>query len=529
MAGRSRLVGAFYQLLFVAFLLFASQMTGMVRAEEADRPLGSAELAQLVAPIALYPDTLLTQVLMASTYPLEVVAAARWSRQNPNVKGPALEVAMQGQNWDPSVKALTALPQVLQMMSDQLDWTQRLGDVFLAQQEELFDAVQDLRARAEAAGHLKSTEEQRVTRVQRPASVTVVPGTPAPPANVIVIESARPETYFVPIYNPAVVFGSWPFPTYQPFFWHPPGWVAGNAFAFATGVAVGGAIWGNVNWWNRNVNINVNRYNSFNRTRVVNNNWSHNPRHRRGVPYRNADVSRRFDPNRPGARQKAADRVAQGKGGGGMQGGPGYGMGGMAGAGGMKGGPGYGMGGMAGTGGMKGGPGYGMGGMAGTGGMKGGPGYGMGGMAGTGGMKGGPGYGMGGMAGTGGMKGGPGYGMGGMAGTGGMKGGPGYGMGGMAGVGGMKGGPGYGMGGVPGGGMGGVPGGGMGGVPGGGMGGMPGGGMGGMRRRYGRHARRRHGRRRHGRRRHGRRRHGRRRHGRRRYGRRRYAAVTFRV
>jgi Protein of unknown function (DUF3300) len=437
MVGFSRLVGAFYRLLFVAFLLFASQMNGTAGAEEADRPLGSAELAQLVAPIALYPDTLLTQVLMASTYPLEVVAAARWSRQNPNVKGPALEVAMQGQNWDPSVKALTALPQVLQMMSDQLDWTQRLGDAFLAQQEELFDAVQDLRARAEAAGHLKSTEEQKVTRVLRPASVTVVPGTPAPPANVIVIESARPETYFVPVYNPGVVFGSWPFPAYQPFFWHPPGWVASNAFAFATGVAVGGAIWGNVNWWNRNVNINVNRYNSFNRTRVVNNNWSHNPRHRRGVPYRNADVSRRFDPNRPGARQNAADRVAQGKGiggmagGGGMQGGPGYGMGGMAGGGGMKGAPGYGMGGMAGAGGMKGAPGYGMGGMAGVGGMKGYPGSGMGG---GGGMQGGPGYGMG-----GGM---PGGGMGGMPGGGGMGGGGmgGGGMGGGMGGGGMGGG-----------------------------------------------------------------------------------------
>ena len=436
-----------------------------------------------MAPIALYPDTLLTQVLMASTYPLEVIAAARWSQQNPNVKGAALETAMQRQNWDPSVKALTALPQILQMMSDQLDWTQQLGDAFLAQPDELFDAVQQLRARAEAAGHLKSTDEQRVTRVQRPASVTVVPGTPAPPETVIVIELARPETYFVPIYNPSVAFGAWPFPTYQPFFWHPPGWAASNAFSFATGVFVGSAIWGNVNWWNCSVNINVNRYNSFNRTRTVNSNWSHNPRHRRGVPYRNANVSRRFDSNRGAARQNAADRISQGKGSGGMKGGPGYGMGGMAGGGGMQGGPGYGMGGMAGGGGMKGGPGYGMGGMAGGGGMKGGPGYGMGGMAGSGGMKGGPGYGMGGMAGGGGMQGGPDYGMGGMAGGGGMKGGPGYGMGGMAGGGGMQG-TGGGMGGgTPGGGMGGgIPGGGMGGgIPGGGMGGggMPGGGMGG--------------------------------------------------
>ncbi len=431
-----------------------------------------------MAPIALYPDTLLTQVLMASTYPLEVVAAARWSQQNPNVKGPALEAAMQGQNWDPSVRALTALPQVLQMMNDQLDWTQRLGDAFLAQPDEVFDAVQDLRARAEAAGHLKSTDEQRVTRDQRPASVTTVPGTPAPRETVIVIELARPETYFVPVYNPAVVFGAWPFPVYQPFFWHPPGWVAANAFSFATGVFVGSAIWGNVNWWNRNVNININRYNSFNRTRINNNNWNHNPRHRRGVPYRNANVSKRFDPSRGAARKSAADRIGQGKGiGGGMKGGPGYGMGGKAGGGGMKGAPG-GMGGKAG-GGMKGDPG-GMGGKAGGGGMKGAPG-GMGGKAG-GGMKGTPG-GMGGKAG-GGMKGAPG-GMGGKAGGGGMKGSAGKKGGGMGGgiPGGMGGGIPGGMGGGISGGMGGGMG--IGGMAGGGMGigGMGGGGMGGGMRR----------------------------------------------
>jgi Protein of unknown function (DUF3300) len=436
--------------MLIVAILFGGLFSGTARAEEADQALSSGELAQLVAPIALYPDTLLTQVLMASTYPLDVVAAARWSQQNPNAKGQALEAAMQRQNWDPSVKALTALPQILKMMSEQLDWMQRLGDAFLAQPDELFDAVQDMRARAEAAGHLKTTDEQRVTRVQRPASFTPVQGAPAAPDTVIVIESVRPETYFVPIYDPGIVFGAWPFPAYRPFFWYPPGWAVSNAFSFTTGVFVGAAIWGNVNWWNRNVNINVNRYNSFNRTRIANNNWTHNPANRRGVPYRNPNVSRRFNPDGGAARRNASDRIQQGKGiGGGMQG-----AGGIGGVGGMKGSPGSGIGGMKGTG----------GGMKGTG----------GGMKGTGGgMKGTA----GGMKGTGaGMKGGPSNGMGGMKG-GSSKKGSGIGGGGMAG-GGMVGG------GMAGGGMvgGGMAGGGMvgGGMAGGGMvgGGMAGGGMG---------------------------------------------------
>src|SRR5438552_7205353 len=108
---------------------------GVARAEGEAPRRSAAQLEQLVAPIALYPDSLLSQVLMASTYPLEVVEAARWSQANSGVTGPALEDAMQKQAWDPSVKALAAVPQTLQMMSDKLDWTQQLGDAFLAQQQ----------------------------------------------------------------------------------------------------------------------------------------------------------------------------------------------------------------------------------------------------------------------------------------------------------------------------------------------------------------------------------------------------------
>jgi Protein of unknown function (DUF3300) len=253
--------------------------------------LSQAQIAQLVAPVALYPDPLLTQVLMASTYPLEVVEAARWSHDNPAVKGRALETAMQDQSWDPSVKALTAVPQTLEMMSDKLAWTEELGDAFLAQQQDVLNAVQKLRAEAQAAGNLKSTPQQVVTTEPAPSGVVASGGQPP-----IVIEPVNPDVYYVPVYNPAVVYGGWAYPAYQPFYWSPPGFIASNVVSFAAGVAVGAAIWGGCDWWNHNVFINVNRYNVFNHTNIniANNVWVHNPAHRGNVPYRNAAVAERF-------------------------------------------------------------------------------------------------------------------------------------------------------------------------------------------------------------------------------------------
>src|SRR5262245_16252343 len=154
--------------------------------------LTKAQLEQLVAPIALHPDPLLSQMLMASTYPTEVVQAARWARENSTVTGQALHDALQKQPWDPSVKALTAVPQTLEMMSQKLDWTQRLGDAFLAQQEELLSAVQRLRQRAEAAGHLKTSDQQTVSRVGTP--------TESGTTSIIAIEPASPEYIHLPVY-----------------------------------------------------------------------------------------------------------------------------------------------------------------------------------------------------------------------------------------------------------------------------------------------------------------------------------------
>src|SRR6516162_10119023 len=224
-------------------LLLAVPSVGPARSQNAPSAQRSAaQLEQLVAPIALYPDALLSQVLMASTYPLEVVAAARWSQANTGVTGQALEDAMQKQPWDPSVKALTAVPQTLQMMNDKLDWTQELGDAFLAQQANVLDAVQRLRARADAAGQLKTTEHQTVTKTAAPSAtgrssaqpnVSAAPGSvAAAPATYYTIASTNPDEYYVPIYNPAVVYGVWPYPDYPPYYWYPPGYYPGTGLAF---------------------------------------------------------------------------------------------------------------------------------------------------------------------------------------------------------------------------------------------------------------------------------------------------------
>ena len=258
----------------------------------AEQPtLGAEQVAELVAPIALYPDALLGQVLTASTYPLEVVKAARWSQANPKVKGPALESAMQQQPWDPSVKALAAVPQVLAMMSDKLEWTQALGDAYLAQPDDIAAAVQQLRARADAAGNLKPSNEQRIRRVAAPAPVNV--GEPPAPEYYI-IEPVDPAVIYVPIYDPYVVYGAWPYPAYRPFYWYPPGYVTVGVFAFGAPIVVGAALWATYDWRARRVAIDVNRFNTFNRTTIVNQTWQHNPVHRGNLPYRHPAVQQQF-------------------------------------------------------------------------------------------------------------------------------------------------------------------------------------------------------------------------------------------
>ncbi|WP_201799940.1 DUF3300 domain-containing protein [Andreprevotia sp. IGB-42] len=282
--------------LLVALCGWLYMPVAMAADEAGTQSFKTEEIEALVAPIALYPDALIAQVLMAATYPLEVVEAARWTKANPNIKDKALEDAMQKQGWDASVKSLAAFPQVLTMMNEKLDWTQKLGDAFLAQQKDVLDAVQVLRAKAKAEGNLKSSKEQVVSEV-------VESGT-----TVIKVEPADPQVVYVPTYNPTVVYGTWPYPYYSPYYYYPPGYVAGAAISFGVGLAIGSALWGNCNWGGGNVNINVNRYNNFNRTNISNGNWNHNVDHRKGVQYRDSASRERY--GRDASRNTAASRDA---------------------------------------------------------------------------------------------------------------------------------------------------------------------------------------------------------------------------
>jgi hypothetical protein len=270
-------------------LLCCVPLGAMAQQQPATAPtqplLKPAELDQLLAPIALHPDPLLSEILIASTYPLEVVQADRWAKSNKTLKGDALTAALAKQSWDDSVKSLVQVPSMLVMMSEQLDWTQKLGDAMLAQQADVMDAIQRLRARARANGKLESTKEQTVTVKTEDQKQYVV------------IEPASSTDIYVPYYEPAVVYGNWPYPDYAPYYFPPPyGYVAGGVLAtgiaFATAVAVRHAFWGNCDWGRGNISVVANR--SANIANINRGKWEHNADHRHGVKYNNAAVRQKF-------------------------------------------------------------------------------------------------------------------------------------------------------------------------------------------------------------------------------------------
>ena len=264
--------------------------------DQSQKALSPAQLDSLIAPIALYPDPILSQVLVASTYPLEIVEAARWLKEHSNLQGSELAGAAAKQPWDASVQALVMLPDVLSRLNQDVTWTSDLGNAFLAQQQDVMDAIQRLRQKASAAGALQSTPQQTVT------------ATTANNQPVIEIQPANPQVVYVPQYDPAAIWG--PPPDYYPYppLYYPTGAaVAAGAISFGVGMAVGaiaGGGWNNWGWgfgWGHNnvvVNNNFINNNRFNRVNVANgNNWIHNPAHRAGVPYANRNVAGRY----PGA------------------------------------------------------------------------------------------------------------------------------------------------------------------------------------------------------------------------------------
>jgi Protein of unknown function (DUF3300) len=253
------------------------------------------QLDSLVAPIALYPDPLLAQVLAASTYPLEIIQLQQWLEKNKNLKGQALADAVAKEPWDPSVESLAAVPDVAKRLANDIQWTTDLGNAFLAQEADVMAAVQRMRKKAEGKGNLKSTEQQKVE------TQTV------DNKSVIVIQPASQEVVYVPSYDPVVVYGPPVYP-YPPIYYPPPGYyAAGMAVSFGVGMAMG-AFWGGGYGWNcgwGGNNIYVNRNNNFYRntnirggnrasTLPANGRWQHNPQHRGGAPYRDPGTANRF-------------------------------------------------------------------------------------------------------------------------------------------------------------------------------------------------------------------------------------------
>ncbi len=287
LAGRFMRVLASSLLLNAAFPLdiLAQTPPATVAQPAAGQPFNTEQLDALVASVALYPDDLLTQLLMASTFPLEVVAAARWVEDpaHKSLSGDALAKALIPEPWDPSVKSLVPFPVVLATMNGNLTWLQQLGFAFATQQADVFAAVQRLRRLAQANDKLQSSAEQVVSTQQVTVEPTVGSSEPATQQDVIVIQPAQPDTVYVPSYNPATMYGSsWPYPSYPPYYpVQPPGYYFGTALAtgmaFAAGAAVVGGLWGwaSPGWGGGYANVNVNRYNNINtnRSQISSNRW----------------------------------------------------------------------------------------------------------------------------------------------------------------------------------------------------------------------------------------------------------------
>jgi hypothetical protein len=298
--------------------------------EEPAPKIPNDQLDSLVAPIALYQDALLAQVLAASTYPLEIVQLQQFLAKHKDLKDKALADAVMKQNWDPSVQSMAALPDVVKRLADDIGWTTDLGNAVLAQQSDVMDAVQRMRAKAKEKGNLKSNEQMKVeTKVVESKSV-------------IVIEQSKPEVVYVPSYDPVVVYGAAPYP-YPPIAYPPPGYyAAGMALSFGVGMAIGAA-WGGGGWccnsnWGGNNTININNNNSFvnnsNRQNISNsgnrtgnrtggsNNWQHNSQHRGGTPYANKATANKYGGSARGdsmSDRQASARQNQSQRGGGQQ------------------------------------------------------------------------------------------------------------------------------------------------------------------------------------------------------------------
>ncbi|MBZ9612512.1 DUF3300 domain-containing protein [Rheinheimera maricola] len=272
------------QVLAVCMLLASQTVT----AQTDDSSWSQAELDQMLAPVALYPDTVLTHVLIAATYPLEVVQAARWLDDNPNITGEDAVRAVENKGWDPSVTALVAFPQLLKRLSSDLDWTQQLGEAFLTDETQVLASIQNLRQKAYANGSLNDNKHVFVERERE----------------VIVIEPARKEIVYVPVYDTRVVYGDWWWPSHPPVYWHTAG-VYYRSSPFHWGVSVNVRPWfyfGIFDWHQRHVVVHHHYYHTppryypkRHKHYVDARRWHHNAEHRRGVHYRHERLNRDYN------------------------------------------------------------------------------------------------------------------------------------------------------------------------------------------------------------------------------------------
>lgn len=285
----------------MALVLAVSSGASVAKSQE-EVPFSQAELDQMLAPVALYPDQLLSQILMAATYPLEVVQAARFQRDNPGLHGQDAVRAAEGHDWDPSVQSLLAFPNVLEQMDADLDWTERLGDAFLAQQQQVMDTVQTLRNRAYAAGNLRSNDKVRVVRERE----------------VIVVQPVRQDLVYVPYYDPSTIYGSWWWPQYRPVSWGPwPGYGLASGYSnfsgfyWGSGVSLGvNFFFGDWDWPTHRVRVVPRAPFYYRRPPPVHHVWVHDYQHRRGHPYSNLVVEHRYIPTdaRPAYRHDYGER-----------------------------------------------------------------------------------------------------------------------------------------------------------------------------------------------------------------------------
>jgi hypothetical protein len=274
-----------------------------------------AELEQMLAPIALYPDSVLTHILIASTYPIEIIQASRWLEKNSDLDASDALEAVEDKEWDPSVKALVAFPRVLERLSNDLEWTQNLGDAFLQDEKSVLASIQSLRMRADQAGNLDKMDNMKVSRENK----------------TIIIQSAEPEIIYVPYYDTRVVYGNWHWVHHQPVYWDWSWHNSHNHYGHHYTPHYGLFSWhprihlrhhyyfSAFNWHNHHVVVVNGRH--FNSRRYRHRSdiiahadarrWDHNPKHRRGVAYRNNQVRERFSSTRPSRIETRAVRSSE--------------------------------------------------------------------------------------------------------------------------------------------------------------------------------------------------------------------------